>query len=121
MGEFRELGAPPKGDAGDGHRNLVHVDADVLADLGHQLRNQLNAVVGAAGLLSAGAETSEERELAAIVETGAEEVARIIDEWLDAATIESGEVELALHPFHVPSMIESWPAVISESAGTKGL
>ena len=103
MGEFRELGAPPKGDAGDGHRNLVHVDADVLADLGHQLRNQLNAVVGAAGLLSTGAETSEERELAAIVEAGAEQVARIIDEWLDSATIESGD------------------GLVSEAAGAKSL
>ena len=121
MGEFRELGAPPKGDAGDGHRNLVHVDADVLADLGHQLRNQLNAVVGAAGLLSTGAETSEERELAAIVEAGAEQVARIIDEWLDSATIESGEFELALHPFDVRSMVESCLGLVSEAAGAKSL
>src|SRR5205823_13648060 len=104
MGEFRELGAPPKNDAADApRRNIVQVDADVLADLGHQLRNQLNAVVGAAGLLATGAETSEERELAAIVEAGAEQVARIIDEWLDSATIESGEFELALHPFDVRS------------------
>jgi len=122
MDEFREFGAPPKDEGGDGqHPNIIHVDSDVLADLGHQLRNQLNAVVGAAGLLSAGAETSEERELAAIIETGAEHVARIIDEWLDAATIENGEFELALHPFNVRSMIESCLAVISETAGPKGL
>src|SRR3989454_9714431 len=120
MGEFRELGAPPKGDAGDGHRNLVHVDADVLADLGHQLRNQLNAVIGAAGLLSTGAETREERDLAAIVETGAEQVARIVDEGLDAVTIESGEVELALHPFDVRSAVGSCLALISEAAGAQG-
>src|SRR5439155_49032 len=96
-------------------------DADVLADLGHQLRNQLNAVVGAAGLLSTGAETSEERELAAIVEAGAEQVARIIDEWLDSATIESGEFELALHPFDVRSMVESCLGLVSEAAGAKSL
>jgi len=120
MDDFRELGAAPADDA-DGHRNIVHVDADVLADLGHQIRNQLNAVVGAAGLLSAGAETSEERELAAIVETGAEHVARIIDEWLDSATIENGEFELALHPFDVRSTVESCLGLVSEAAGAKGL
>ena len=87
MSEFREFGAPPSDNGVDGHSRIIHVDADVLADLGHQLRNQLNAMVGAAGLLSTGAETSEERELAAIVESGAEQVARIIDEWLDSATI----------------------------------
>ena len=94
---------------------------DDFRDLGHQIRNQLNAVVGAAGLLSAGAETSEERELAAIVETGAEHVARIIDEWLDSATIENGEFELALHPFDVRSTVESCLGLVSEAAGAKGL
>jgi CheY-like chemotaxis protein len=125
MDEFRELGAPPPGDRGeedgDGHQRLVHVDADVLADLGHQLRNQLNAVVGAAGLLATGAETGEERELAAIVEAGAEQVSRIIDEWLDAATIQTGDFELALHPFDVRSTVESCVSVISAQAGTRGL
>jgi CheY-like chemotaxis protein len=122
MDEFRELGAAPHGDRTDGeHEHVVHVDSDVLADLGHQLRNQLNAVVGAAGLLASGAETSEERELAAIVEAGAEQVARIIDEWLDSATIEAGEFELALHPFDIRATVESCLAAISETAGTRGL
>jgi CheY-like chemotaxis protein len=122
MDDFRELGAPPKSEQTNGdHEHIVHVDADVLADLGHQLRNQLNAVVGAAGLLSAGAESGEERELAAIVEAGAEQVARIIDEWLDAATIESGEFELALHPFDIRSTVESCLGLVSEAAGARGL
>ena len=106
----------------DGHHNrTIEVDAELLADVGHQLRNQLNAVVGAAGLLSTGAETSEERELAAIVEAGAEQVARIVDEVLDAATIGSGEFELALHPFDVRSTVESCLALVAEAAGAKSL
>lgn len=113
---------PPNEQPGvDGHHARIEVDSELLADLGHQLRNQLNAVVGAAGLLSTGAETSEERELAAIVEAGAEQVARIVDEVLDAASIESGELELALHPFDVRATVESCLAAISESAGSKGL
>ncbi|HEV2140713.1 MAG TPA: response regulator [Candidatus Dormibacteraeota bacterium] len=122
MSEFRELGAPPPDEMADGHHErIVHVDSDVLADLGHQLRNQLNAVVGAAGLLATGAETSEERELASIVETGAEQVARIIDEWLDSATIQTGEFELALHPFDVRSIVENCLGAISEASGAKSL
>ena len=106
----------------DGHHNrTIEVDAELLADVGHQLRNQLNAVVGAAGLLSTGAETSEERELAAIVEAGAEQVARIVDEVLDAATMGSGVFELALHPFDVRSTVESCLALVAEAAGAKSL
>ena len=122
MDEFRDLGAPPADETTNGqHEHIVHVDADVLADLGHQLRNQLNAVVGAAGLLASGAHSAEERDLAAIVEAGAEQVARVIDEWLDAATIQAGDFELALHPFDVRSTVESCLTAVSASAGAKSL
>jgi CheY-like chemotaxis protein len=97
------------------------LDAELLADFGHQVRNQLNAVVGASGLLSTSATTSEERELASIVEIGAEQIARLVDDVLDAATIQSGEFELALHPFNVRASVESCIAIVSEPAGAKGI
>ena len=97
------------------------LDAELLADFGHQLRNQLNAIVGAAGLLAMAASSTEERELASIVEIGAEQVARLVDEVLDAAMIQSGEFELALHPFDVRSSVESCIGLVAETAGAKGL
>ena len=48
-------------------------------------------------------------------------MARIIDEWLDSATIDSGEFELALHPFDIRSAVESCLALVSEAASSKGL
>jgi CheY-like chemotaxis protein len=116
-GEVKEPAAPPS----DGRPRTIEIDPELLADVGHLLRNQLNAVVGAAGLLSLGAESSEERELAAIVETGAEQVARIIDEVLDAASMQNGQFELALHPFDVRSVVENCLSVISKATGAKGL
>ena len=97
------------------------LDAELLADFGHQVRNQLNAVVGAAGLLSTGAVSDEERELASIVEIGAEQIARLVDDVLDAATIQSGAFELALHPFDVRASVESCIGLVAEGAGAKGL
>jgi CheY-like chemotaxis protein len=97
------------------------LDADLLADFGHQLRNQLNAVVGAASMLSVTATSSEERELASIVEVGAEQVARLVEEVLDAAMIQTGEFELALHPFDVRSSVEACLGLIAEAAGEKGV
>lgn len=97
------------------------LDAELLADFGHQVRNQLNAVVGAAGLLSASAASNEERELASIVEIGAEQIARLVDDVLDAATIQSGAFELALHPFDVRASVESCILLVSDAAGAKGL
>ncbi len=122
MDEFKEMDVkPPEHDKDGQSPRMLQVDPELLADVGHQLRNQLNAVVGAAGLLATGAETSEERELAAIVEAGAEQVSRIVDDVLDAATLGSGEFELALHPFDIRSTVESCLGLVSESAGAKGL
>src|SRR5260370_29621901 len=101
MSEFSEMAGKPPEQNPDGHHHQVHFDADLLDDVGHQLRNQLNAVVGAAGLLTSGAVTSGERELAAIVGSRAEQAARIVDALLDAASIDSGAFELALHPYDV--------------------
>jgi CheY-like chemotaxis protein len=97
------------------------LDVELLADFGHQLRNQLNAVVGAASLLSVTATTIEERELASIVETGSEQVARLVEQVLDAAMIQSGEFELALHPFDVRSSVEACLGLVADLAGQKGL
>ena len=72
----------------DGARPVQSIlDADLLADFGHQLRNQLNAIVGAAGLLSATATSSDQRELASVVLTGSEQLAGLVDEVLDASLI----------------------------------
>jgi CheY-like chemotaxis protein len=120
MGDFPEVESGSVEGNGAEHR-LIEVDSDLLRDVGHQLRNQLNAVVGAAGLLSTGAETTEERDLAAIVEAGAEEVARIVDDVLDAITIERGDFELALHPFDVRTTVENCLGVIADAAGAKSL
>lgn len=103
------------------NRKLDVLDSELLADFGHQLRNQLNAILGAAGLLAMTAASSEERELASIVELGAEQVARLVEEVLDAAMIQSGEFELALHPFDVRSSVESCLGLVAETAGAKGL
>ena len=94
---------------------------DLLADFGHQLRNELNAIVSAASMLAATSTTSEQRELSTIVETGANRVARLLDDVLDAAVIQSGEFELALHPFDVRASVESCLGMVVEEAGAKSL
>ena len=120
MGES-EVNPLVDGSSADGVLKPGMLDAELLADFGHQVRNQLNAVVGAAGLLSGSAASSEERELASIVEIGAEQIARLVDDVLDAATIQSGEFELALHPFDVRASVESCVGLVADAAGAKGL
>jgi CheY-like chemotaxis protein len=122
MDEIRDLASSQPEQHADGRPpRMIQFDAELLDDIGYQLRNQLNAVMGAAGLLTQSAEGSEERELADIVESAAEQVARIVDAVLDYATIESGKFELALHPFDARATVESCLSLVSEAAGAKGL
>src|ERR1700736_4831316 len=101
---------------GESPRTRTHaLDDEVLADFGHQLRNQLNAIVGAAGLLSATATSSDQRELASLVLAGSEQLAGLVDEVLDSELIQSGNFELALHPFNLRSSAE---ACLSRISGT---
>ena len=97
------------------------LDAELLIDFGHQLRNQLNAIVGAAGLLAATATSSDQRELASVVLTGAEELAGLVDEVLDSPEIHSGTVELALHPFNVRASVEACLARVASTVVTRGV
>src|SRR6266849_6686128 len=62
-----------------------------------------------------------EQPLSAIVESGANRVARLLDDVLDAAFIQSGDFELALHPFDVRASVESCLGMIVEEAGGKSL
>src|SRR5260370_3724416 len=94
---------------------------DLLADFGHQLRNELNAIVMAASMLSAIATTSEQRELSSVAESGANRVARLLDDILDAAVIQSGDFELALHPFDVRASVESCLGMVVEETPAKRL
>jgi len=95
---------------------MISIDPELLNDVGHQLRNQLNAIVGAAGLLSATATSSDQRELASIVLVGSEELAGLVDEVLDSEAIQSGSFELALHPFQIRSSAEACIARVSATA-----
>jgi len=45
----------------------------------------------------------------------------LVDDVLDAATIQSGEFELALHPFDVRASVESCIGLVADAAGAKGL
>jgi len=117
----KKLSAKPAAAPGGRAPKAAVLDAELLADFAHQLRNQLNAVLGAAGLLAMTATSTEERELASIVELGAEQMARLVEEVLDAAMIQDGEFELALHPFDVRSSVEACLGLVAEAAGVKGL
>src|SRR5438270_2113531 len=95
------------------------LDRELLVDFGHQLRNQLNAIVGAAGLLAATATSADQRDLASVVLMGSEELAGMVDEVLDSDVIQSGDFELALHPFNLRAGTDACVSRLRAAASAK--
>ena len=119
--EFRDIGVPPAEHVDGNHHRTIQIDSELLADVGHQLRNQLNAAIGAAGLLAAGAETSEERELAAIVEIAAEQVSRIVDDegwWYYKGRKKESMRRLGenISAWEIETVVNQHPAVLESGA-----
>lgn len=108
-------------DTNGAHAETTSLDRGLLVDFGHQLRNQLNAIVGAAGLLAATATSSDQRELAMVVLSGSEELAGMVDEVLDSDVIRSGDFELALHPFSIRASAEACVGRVRGAASAKGV
>jgi two-component system sensor histidine kinase KdpD len=66
----------------------------ILHAISHDLRSPLTAIITAAGALQRGAiDPADQKELAAVIATEAERLARLIDDLLDLSRIEAGAVE----------------------------
>jgi signal transduction histidine kinase len=95
-----------------------------VASLSHELRTPLNAVIGFAELMQAGRAgriSQTQREYLGIVRTNAGHLLSLINEALDLATIEAGEMRLqpqAVEPAHVAA---ECVASLRELAGDSGI
>ena len=90
---------------------------DFLAMLGHELRNPLAAIGGAAEvqrLLDPRSEPSARAR--AIVERQVGHLKRLVDDLLDAARVRAGKVKLQCRPLDLASAVEHALAVVKSSA-----
>lgn len=92
-----------------------------LATVSHELRTPLNGILGFAELLKLELGDPEQQEYAAIIHRSGEHLQHLVNEILDLAKIESGEMSLNLAPVNLAGFIEESIAVHRSSAAEKGL
>ena len=107
--------------AKEGAEQANRAKSDFLAMMSHEIRNPLNAVLGyTEHMLSRSREPETLRHLAAVQEAG-EILIRVVDDVLDVAQIEAGQVALDPESFLLADLMEGTAAVARGAASRKGV
>lgn len=92
-----------------------------LANISHELRMPLNAVIGFSELLGNPESGSRQRRLVAGIKHSARSLLSLVEGVLDFSRIEAGHIDLVEKPMDLHALLESVAAVFSLEAEKKGL
>ncbi len=93
----------------------------ILANMSHELRSPLHAIIGTADLLLHSPPGEESRELARQIRDGATTLLGILENILDQARLQAGQVRLEQLEFPLRDLVEGTVELLALPAGRKGL
>ena len=96
--------------------------SEFLANLSHELRTPMNAIVGLSNILAVSQPLSEKQRLYVnTMQTSADTLLALINDLLDISRIEARSVELEAIPFDLQRLIQEVISMMSVRATEKGL
>ena len=95
--------------------------SDFLSRMSHDLRTPLNAVLGFAQLLELEELPIEQADSVRQILTGGQHLLELINEVLDIARIESGQLSLSPEPVDVPDIVRHVVQLIRPLAAARGI
>ena len=95
--------------------------ADFVATISHEVRTPLNAVLGMTDLLNLTSLTRKQREYIQTIQSSGDMLISLIDNLLDFAHMEGGQIALQENEFDVIDLLERVLRMMGHSASSKGL
>ncbi|MDR3615688.1 MAG: PAS domain S-box protein [Candidatus Obscuribacterales bacterium] len=95
--------------------------SEFVANISHEVRTPISAVIGMSDLLLDTKLNSEQREFARIVRDSAESLLTIINDILDFSKMEAGKIELEMIDFSLSALIESCAEIMASNARERNL
>ena len=92
-----------------------------LANMSHEIRTPMNAVIGVAHLLSTTKLNEDQRQLLANLQVAGRSLLSIINDVLDLAKIEAGEMRVELTTFNPTHVLQELESLFTASAKEKGI
>ena len=97
------------------------VKSEFVANISHEVRTPISAVIGMSDLLLDTKLNAEQREFASIVRDSAESLLTIINDILDFSKMEAGRVELEVIEFNIGALIDSCAEIMASNARERNL
>ena len=95
--------------------------SDFLAQINHEIRNPLTAILGYCELLSSGSSTQRSSEFVAGIESSSQHLRELVDKILEVAKIESNGLETESVTFSLEQIVGDINGIMAEQATQKGL
>lgn len=92
-----------------------------LANVSHEFRTPLNAVIGMSALLRDTPLDAEQQEMAGIVHSAGRALLNFVDDVLDLSGIEAGRLPVRIEDFDLAALLLETKSLVTGQAGTKGV
>ncbi len=100
-----EMTSATAGDVAESNRGASSAGAQILRRFGHSLRTPLNEIAGTARLMLTDALESEDRRNLTRIEDAADQILDVLNDLLDVAELEGGQLSIQNVPFRLPDVI----------------